>query len=96
MEMYARGYEFLPVDVYRSAATDFTIEDGKLRAPLNALPGVGKNAALAIVKAREAGEFLSKEELCQRAGVSVAVAEALSRNGALGDMPESAQISFFL
>jgi len=96
MEMYARGYEFLPVDVYRSAATEFTIEDGKLRAPLNALPGVGKNAALSIVKARETGEFLSKEELCQRAGVSCAVADALSRNGALGDMPESAQISFFL
>ncbi|HWP79874.1 MAG TPA: PolC-type DNA polymerase III [Candidatus Acidoferrum sp.] len=96
LEMAARGFEFLPVDVYRSAATDFTIEDGKLRAPLNALPGVGKNAALAIVKAREPGEFLSREELCQRAGVSVAVADTLSRNGALGDMPESAQISFFL
>ncbi len=94
-EMNARGYEFLPVDIYVSSARNFTVENGKIRAPLCSLPGLGTNAAESIVMKRTGETFLSQEEFISRCAVSKSVAEVLSRNGALGEMPESAQLSLF-
>ena len=95
LEMLARGYTFLPVDLYASDALHFTIENGALRPPLGSLPGVGEAAATAIGEARRQGPFASQEELISRAHVSRAVVEVLSQNGALGDLPPSAQLSLF-
>lgn len=94
-EMYARGINFLPVDIYYSHASRFQITKEGLRPPLNALQGLGTTAAQNIVEARESGEFLSIDELRIRAKISKAVIEILQENGCLKGMPESNQISFF-
>ncbi|NLT57485.1 MAG: PolC-type DNA polymerase III [Clostridiales bacterium] len=95
LEMAERGYGFLPVDLYASDPSRFVIEEGRLRPPLQALPGVGETAAKSIAAARAEGAFLSQQELVQRARISKAVLESLQGCGALGDLPESAQLAFF-
>ena len=97
IEMLARGIEFLPVDIYKSDARIYKIEDGKIRLPFGAVDGIGENAAVTLAKAREdgGGDFLSYDDLMARAGVGKSVCEALKNAGALGDMPESNQISLF-
>lgn len=97
IEMLARGIEFLPVDIYKSDARIYKIEDGKIRLPFGAVDGIGENAAVFLAKAREdgGGDFLSYDDLMARAGVGKSVCEALKNAGALGDMPESNQISLF-
>lgn len=97
IEMLARGIEFLPVDISKSDARIYKIEDGKIRLPFGAVDGIGENAAISLAKAREdgGGDFLSYDDLMARAGVGKSVCEALKNAGALGDMPESNQISLF-
>jgi len=95
LEMVERGFRFQNVDLYRSDATRFLIEGDSLLAPFNSLPGLGTNAAINIVKAREAGEFLSKEDLLNRARISKTILEYLEEQGALADLPETNQLSLF-
>lgn len=97
IEMLARGIEFLPVDIYKSDARVYMIEDGKIRLPFGAIDGIGENAAKAIAKSRNDGngEFMSYDDLMARAGIGKSVVESLKEAGALGDMPESNQISLF-
>ncbi len=95
VEAMARGIQFLPVDLYKSDATKFKIEENGIRMPFSVLSGVGENAALGIVKAREEGDFLSQEEFRVRAGISSTVSELLNREGVYGDLPVSAQIGLF-
>ena len=94
-EMYKRGLKFLKVDIYKSEATKFKIEEDGIRPPINALQGVGENAAKSIVECRENGEFISKEDLRIRAKVSKTVIETLSIHGCLNGMQESNQLSLF-
>ncbi len=94
-EMMARGFDFLPINVYKSDAKKYVIEDGKLRMPFCAASGVGVNAAKAIYDAVREGELLSIEELQERSGVSGAVIETLESVGALDALPKSAQMSLF-
>ena len=95
LEFVARGFKFLPVDLYRSDARLFLPEDGAIRLPFSSLSGVGVAAAQNIVDAREAGgEFLSVEELKQRASVSKSVVEILEKNGVLKNLSETNQITF--
>lgn len=95
VEMYERGIEFCPIDLYKSHATKFTEENGKIRPPLNALPGVGTSAAQSIADERENGEFLAKDDMVKRCGITKAVVEALSAVGVLEGMQESTQVSMF-
>lgn len=97
IEMLARGIEFLPVDIYKSDARIYRIEDGKIRLPFGAIDGIGENAANAIAKSRDDGngEFMSYDDLMARAGIGKSVVDSLREAGALGDMPESNQISLF-
>lgn len=95
-EMYKRGLKFKKVDLYKSEAVKFTIEDEiYLRPPLNSLQGVGDNAAKAIVQARKDGEFISKEDLRMRSKVSKTVIETLTNHGCLEGMSETNQLSLF-
>ncbi len=95
LEMCERGFKFKQVDLYRSSATDFIIDGDALIPPFNAIPGLGTNAALNIVKAREEGEFLSKEDLQKRGKVSKTIIEYLDQQGILQDLPDQNQLSLF-
>lgn len=95
-EMMARGYEFLPIELGKSYASKYTVEGDKVRLPFTSLKGVGESAAVALEKATIDGRsFLSVEELQQVSGVGASVLEKLRAVGALGDLPESSQMSFF-
>ncbi len=94
-EMLARGLKFLPVSLYRSHATSYLCEDGKIRLPFTSLKGVGESAALSLQSAREGEPFLSVDELAERSGVSKAVIEILSVAGALDELPKTSQLTLF-
>lgn len=95
-EMLARGYEFLPIQLGKSRATQYVVEDGKVRLPFTSLKGVGESAAVALERATINGqEYLSIEELQQATGVSSTVMENLKNVGALGGLPDTSQVSFF-
>ena len=94
-EMLARGCEFLPIQLGKSRAKLYTLEDGKVRLPFMALKGVGESAAMALENATIHGEeYVSAQELQQACGVSTAVMESLKSVGALGDLPDTNQLSF--
>jgi DNA polymerase-3 subunit alpha (Gram-positive type) len=95
LEMCERGFRFKNIDLYRSDATKFIIDGDSLIPPFNALAGVGTSAAVNIVKAREQGEFLSIEDLQQRARCSRSVIELLQQQGCLNHLPETNQLSLF-
>ena len=94
-EMYARGLEFLPIDLYRSDARLFQIVDGKLLPSFSSIDGLGEKAAYAICEAAKQGQFLSKDDFKERAKVGKTMADQLGDLGILGDLPESNQISLF-
>ncbi len=96
-EYFMRGYKFLPVDIYKSDATAFLPEDGKIRVPFMCLSGVGASAAESLAEARDSfgGEVFSIEELRDSAKVSKSVIDTLKRNGVLDKIDESNQLSMF-
>jgi DNA polymerase-3 subunit alpha (Gram-positive type) len=95
LEMTERGFSFKKIDLYRSSANEFIIDGNSLIPPFNAIPGLGTNAAFNIVKAREEGEFLSKEDLQQRGKVSKTILEYLDNQGCLESLPDQNQLSLF-
>jgi DNA polymerase III subunit alpha, Gram-positive type len=95
LEMCERGFSFKNIDLYRSQATEFVIDGNSLIPPFNAIPGLGTNVALNIVRAREEGEFLSKEDLQQRGKVSKTLIEYLESRGCLDSLPDHNQLSLF-
>ncbi len=94
-EMYARGFEFTPIDIFRAASRTFQIVDGKLMPSINSIDGLGEKAADAIVEAARSGPFLSKEDFRERTKVSKTVTDLLASLHLLGDLPESNQLSLF-
>ena len=95
LEMYERGIEFLPVDLYQSHASKFQKVGNAILPPLNAFPGVGTSAAESIYKAAQEGKFLSQDDLKNRSGANKSVIETLAANGVLKGLPESSQMSLF-
>lgn len=95
LEMCERGFSFQKVDLYRSDASEFIVEDNTLIPPFNVVEGLGTNAAINIVKAREDGEFLSKQDLRTRSRISKTVLQYLDDHGCLNGMEEENQLSLF-
>ena len=94
-EMYARGFTFLPLDVYTAKARYFQIIDGMLMPALNTIEGLGDKAAEAIEDAAKQGAFLSKDDFRQRTKVSKTVIDLMSDLGLLEGLPETNQLSLF-
>lgn len=95
-EMYARNIKILPVDIYKSDASQFkVIDDNTILPPMIALQGVGENAAIHIQQERENGEFISKEDLRKRTKISKTVIETLTIHGSLDNMSDKNQLSLF-
>lgn len=95
LEMYERGFNFLPIDLYKSDAIKFKIEDGAIRPPLNSIAGMGQIAALGIQEARTNGEFISKADIKKRAKIGDAAIALLEKFGCVEGMSETNQMSLF-
>ena len=93
-EMNLRGFELLPVDIYKSKAKTFVIEDGKLRPPFTSVAGLGENVAVLIENAAKDGEYSSKEDFAIRTKANSAIMDKLDRLGCFSDLPDSDQIKF--
>ena len=95
LEMHARGFEFLGIDVYNSAGYKFTLEDGKIRVPLVALNGLGGAVVENVINEREVGKFLSYEDLKRRTKASQTVIEKLKEVNAIDGLSDTNQKSLF-
>ena len=96
-EFYLRGFDFLPIDIYKSHATKFIVEDGKIRPPFVAISGLGESAAWDIMDGREGKQFISIEDFsaaCPK--VSKTHIQMLKDAGAFGDLPDTSQVSLFM
>ena len=95
VEFYARGFKFLPIDLYKSDSRKFIVTEEGLIPPFNSLQGLGINAAQSIVDGREAGEFHTIEELKERTSLGRSLIDLLKENGVLNGIPETNQLSLF-
>ncbi len=94
-EMYARGFEFEPIDIFRAQSRAFQIVGDKLMPSLSSIDGLGEKAADAIVEAAKDGPFLSKDDFRERTKVSKTNVDMMAELGLLGNLPESNQLSLF-
>ncbi len=95
LEMYERGIEFLPIDLYKSHATKFIVEEDGIRPPLNSIPGLGTVAAEGIDEAKKEGKFMSIDDMKIRSKIGKSVIDMLEKVGCLKGMSQSNQISLF-
>ncbi len=94
-EMYARGYEFMPIDIFRASAHQCLIIDGKIMPRLDCIDGLGDKAADGVTDAVADGAFLSIDDFCERTKVSRTVTEHMVELGLLPNLPQSNQLSLF-
>ena len=94
-EMYARGFQFEPIDIFRAKSRSFQIVGDKLMPSLSSIDGLGEKAADAIVEAAKDGPFLSRDDFRERTKVSKTIVDLMAELGLLGDLPESNQLSLF-
>ncbi|QFJ55518.1 PolC-type DNA polymerase III [Pseudobutyrivibrio xylanivorans] len=94
-EMYARGFDFLPMDLYQSDSRYFKIVDGKILPPFNSLPGMGDKAAEQLQIAASQGKFLSLDDIKERGKVSQTILDKMVELGIIKDLPQSNQLSIF-
>lgn len=94
-EMLHRGIEVLPIDLKKSHAVKYLVEDGKMRPPFGSLDGVGDKAAYAIYETAQKGDFVSKEDFRIESGISKTILAQLDEMGILGDIPDTNQLTLF-
>ena len=94
-EMLERGLEILPIDLYKSHARKYLVEDGKMRLPFVSLSGVGEKAADALYAAAQQGDFISKQDFQTQSGASKTIIQALTDMRVLDSLPESNQMTLF-
>ena len=94
-EMYARGFEFLPLDIFTAKARTFQVIDGKIMPSFTSIEGLGENVADLMEAAMKDGPFLSKQEFRERTKANQTIVNTMSQLGLLGDLPESNQLSIF-
>lgn len=92
-EMYARGFQFVKIDLYQSKATRFQIIDNKLMPSFSSIDGLGTVAAEMIEAEAQKGKFLSREDFKNRCKVSATTVDTMAELGLLGDMPHTNQMS---
>ena len=95
VEFYARGFKFVPIDLYKSDSKKFQITPEGLLPPFSSLQGLGVNAAQSIVEGRKAGEFKTLEELKERTSLGRSLIDMLKENGVLDGIPETNQLTLF-
>jgi len=95
MEMYARGFYFYPVDIYKSDAQKFIVANKGLIIPFAALPNVGATAAQGIIASRYEGEYVSIEDFQGRTRLNKTAMDILRQENCFRDLPEKTQISLF-
>ncbi len=95
VEFYARGFKFLPIDLYQSDSRKFQITPEGLLPPFSSLQGFGTNAAQSVVDGRAKGEFRTIEELKERTSLGRSLIDLLKENGVLDGMPETNQLTLF-
>ena len=95
LEFYERGFDFLPIDLYKSHSNKFQIEDGKIRPPLSSIAGLGGIAAENIYQAAKEGKFMCIDDLQYKAKIGKSTTEMLSKFGCLDGMSQSNQLSLF-
>ncbi len=93
LEMHARGFEFMPIDIYKAKASRFQVIDGKLMPSFESIDGMGDKAAILLEEAASKEKFVSREDIKIRARLSATLTDKLYSLGILGDMPESSQMS---
>ena len=94
-EMYARGFEFMPIDIYKAHSRLFQIIDGKIMPSLGSIDGMGDKAAEAMMEAAKDGPFLSRDDLRSRSKAPQNVIDKMGELGLLGSLPQSNQLSLF-
>ncbi len=95
-EMYARGIEFAPIDIYRAKAKNFQImEDGRIMPSFNCMASLGDSVADGIEEGARAGRFLSKDDFVNRTHCPKTLVDKFAELGLLGDIPDSNQMSIF-
>ena len=94
-EMYLRGYEFMPISLEKSSATEFLILDNKILPPFNCIPALGEQVAKEIVEARNEAPFSSKEDFRKRGKVSQSIIDTMDEMGILKGLPEEEQLNLF-
>ena len=93
-EMYARGYEFWPLDIYKAKAKDFQVIDGKIMPALTSIDGMGEKAAQQVEEAAKGEPFTSLENFRNRTKAPQACIEKMKELGIMGDLSDTDQLSF--
>ncbi len=94
-EMYARGFEFMPIDIFKAQARSFQVIDGKIMPSFTSIEGLGETAADLMVEGCKGGPFLSRQDFKERTRASQTITDIMAELGLLGNLPETNQISIF-